>query len=158
MQIIAGEDEDDSYWFTDQPSPPYGPGYAEVPQTIKSANGQIGGKTFLVDNDFANRIMSSIRDKSLQLPLVHPACILCTKCKRLSETIWDPAFSITYTVKHLNSNSVSKACNLCGLLWRVYEKHGMTKLSEVMFERNQSIIKMNGEGAPVLSIYRSPGT
>uniref|UniRef100_L2G6V1 Protein kinase domain-containing protein n=2 Tax=Colletotrichum gloeosporioides species complex TaxID=2707338 RepID=L2G6V1_COLFN len=45
MQIIAGEDEDDSYWFTDQPSPPYGPGYAEVPQTIKSANGQIGGKT-----------------------------------------------------------------------------------------------------------------
>ncbi|KAJ0116629.1 hypothetical protein J7T55_009779 [Diaporthe amygdali] len=60
--------------------------------------------------------------------------------------------SMTYQLK---SNSKAKSCDLCRLIWKACSKSGATRDSTVTVTRKHSSIRINDEGRPALSIYRS---
>ncbi|KAH7127606.1 hypothetical protein EDB81DRAFT_809638 [Dactylonectria macrodidyma] len=188
MEVISGDEEDESYWLTGVPLPPPEGDTDDLPPRAQESiwnqtedskreasqtrleqlpDGQSlgvhnahGAPTerlddswkYIIDNDFANRVLLSLKDRLLSLPAVSPSSKLCLTCKALREDLWAPDFSIAYDTSLFNTNT----CDLCRLLSRVCQQPDITRSTQIRLERDGSTLIMNGYGPPVASIYRSP--
>jgi hypothetical protein len=56
----------------------------------------------------------------------------------------------------LRANGQAGGCDLCGLLWRTYQRNGVLNAPTVKFERTGSFLRIKSNGLPVLSVVRSP--
>ncbi|EYB26011.1 hypothetical protein FG05_02152 [Fusarium graminearum] len=108
----------------------------------------------LIDNEFADTVITSAKTKSINTPQVPEASNLCGNCLEFRDTLWEPAFSIVYNSDTLQSNSAAGICDLCGLLWLLCQKKDIASNSRVRFERNGSTVLLNTY-TPVASIFRS---
>ena len=111
-----------------------------------------------MDNNFASNILATFKaNDAFHIPASHLANRLCNKCHDLRSRLWDPTFGIVYDVQWLEARSSLKECDLCSLFLNANKQYSSTRSSTVQFELIDSYLRMNGEGRPVLSIFRSPG-
>jgi hypothetical protein len=101
---------------------------------------------------FANDLLKDAGE--LVIPISRPkSSILCSRCIAFD---LKPAFRIIDNVAELIERA--KTCDLCRMLWAACVKLEGDKKSTVVFERDQSKLRMNGLSyPPALSICRSPG-
>ncbi|KAH7233691.1 hypothetical protein BKA59DRAFT_549900 [Fusarium tricinctum] len=109
-----------------------------------------------IDNEFADRAISSVKGKDLDIPSIQESSKLCVKCLTFRDGLWKPGFSISYDSAVLKANSSASICDLCGLLWAFCQKRDSTLTARVHFERSGSTIVMNSY-TPVGSVFRSQG-
>jgi hypothetical protein len=108
---------------------------------------------FPVDNAFAVEVLAKLGPESMKPRFSAPAA-LCNRCENLN--FWAGGFSIEEKVLDLQERS--KKCEFCRMLSNVCTKFGNTKTPRVLFERNESTLRLSGsQSLPVLSIFRSPG-
>lgn len=108
-----------------------------------------------IDNEFATKVLSgTIESVPPAIRDVPASSDLCLVCREFRDGIWNPAFSKIYGVSELEAKSTT--CALCRLFWRTCQRHKVTKLTNVMFERAGSFLRMNGVAGQGLSIFRSP--
>lgn len=77
----------------------------------------------------------------------------CAKCQRLE--FWKPHFCIVDNWEELESRH--QTCDFCRMRWEVCRNLGREESSALRFDRDQSMLKLNGKYPPVLSISRGPG-
>jgi serine/threonine protein kinase len=108
---------------------------------------------FPVDNAFADEALATLGPESMKLLLSVPAT-LCNRCENLN--FWAGGFSIEDNVLDLQERS--DKCEFCRMLLAVCTEAGTAKTPTVVFERNESTLRLSGsQSLPVLSIFRSPG-
>jgi hypothetical protein len=113
---------------------------------------------YQLDNDFASNVLATFKaNDAFQIPVSRLTDRLCNKCHDLCGRLWDPTFSIIYDIQWLEAKSSSKECDLCSLFLNANKQHSSTRSSTVQFELIDSYLRMNGEGRPALSVFRSPG-
>lgn len=106
----------------------------------------------LVDNVFAFQLLDTVtRSENLGVPPTRNSARLCMYCQDLD--FLRLGFSFSRDVIELQT--MSAQCELCNLLWNACKRHDGRKFPTVMFERTGSSLKMNGGGAPVLSLCRT---
>ncbi|KAJ3538687.1 hypothetical protein NM208_g5803 [Fusarium decemcellulare] len=108
----------------------------------------------LVDNHFANEVLSSMAEITETQPL-HRARQperLCDSCRNID--FWALGFAVMYDIPELKRKS--QVCELCGLFWRTCQKEEGAHFPTVRFDRIMSSLRMNGSGGPVLTLCRSP--
>lgn len=111
---------------------------------------------FRVDNEFAKEVFQGLgfaeEEQSSSV-----TTRLCEQCRDLHDQISSPSLDITYDVPELKNRAQQRACDLCVLLWRTCEQYEATSNKTVRFEREHSMLRINGSGTRVLSIFSSPG-
>lgn len=78
---------------------------------------------------------------------------LCGKCEKMG--FWAPMFRIEDTWSELESSL--STCDFCKMRWDVSKQLNRKDYTSVSFERVESMLTMNDNNSPVLSICRSPG-
>jgi hypothetical protein len=110
-----------------------------------------------VDNEFASSLSPAFNDMNRSVSGTQVSLNLCHKCEGFRDRIWNPGFKIIYRVQDLIASVGKRECDLCCLLWRTCERNLGTSVPTAQFERNGSVLMMNGGSVPVLSLFRSPG-
>lgn len=112
---------------------------------------------FEVDNEFASSLSPVLSATKGPLSEIRISLNLCNKCELFRDRLWNPGFTTLYQVQDLKASAEEQKCDLCCLLWRTCERNGGTSNPTVQFQRNGSVLMMNGGHLPVLSVFRSPG-
>ncbi|KAH9863676.1 hypothetical protein J1614_009608 [Plenodomus biglobosus] len=112
------------------------------------------------DNSFASMLFSKLKGEAkFTQPSKRISSTLCEYCEEFRKGILNAIFSITYSVPVFKSNAEKGACDLCVLLWKVYEAdqgQASDQVPEVRFKvREGFMITMNGKGEPSLYVRRS---
>ncbi|KAK4212327.1 hypothetical protein QBC37DRAFT_483945 [Rhypophila decipiens] len=111
---------------------------------------------FHVDNSFAAAVFSAVKDQSLSgfpnITSSRESAELCQECEALR--VWEPGFSIQYSTDGLRTRAPS--CDLCKMFWDVCVKREASGLPTARFVKEESWLKLNGSGPPVLSLLRDP--
>ncbi|KAH7093393.1 hypothetical protein FB567DRAFT_173596 [Paraphoma chrysanthemicola] len=169
------QQDEDSYWSTPSdttiPTIPAEVYTQRVPSSSSTglhASGVDYGDTdinpkrwkYEKDNSFASTLFSKLKDDAkFSQPIRAISSNLCEYCEEFRKGILNTIFSITYSVPLFKSNAENGACDLCVLLWKVYEAdQGQVsdQVPEVRFEvRDGFIITMNGKNEPSLYVRRS---
>ena len=104
---------------------------------------------FPVDNKFAQLVLSDQTDGSL---FPSSPARLCGKCRCLVLT--EPRFRFSDTWQELEKSRAD--CDFCSMRWDICEDVDRTRMfDEFKFEREGSVLKLNGGHPPVLSICRN---
>lgn len=107
---------------------------------------------YSVDNTFASKVVNNIGTS-----LLHPedtgSSKLCAKCQQLE--FWAPHFSIVDNWIELEANL--RDCDFCRWRWELCRHLNREAVPVVRFDRDQSMLRLNEEYPPVLSLRRSPG-
>lgn len=114
------------------------------------------------DNSFASTLFSKLKDDArFTQPSNRISSTLCENCEEFRKGIVNRIFAVTYSVPDFKSNAENGACDLCVLLWKVYEAdqgQASEQVPEVRFEVTDGfIITMNGKREPSLYVRRSLG-
>ncbi|KIN05179.1 hypothetical protein OIDMADRAFT_116151 [Oidiodendron maius Zn] len=108
--------------------------------------------SYPVDNDFASSLLADM-GTSVQ-PATGTRCSrLCSKCERMNFFV--PRFRIEDTWQELESNR--STCDFCRMRWNISKHLNQTDYPSVSFERTDSVLRMNDDILPVLSICKSQG-
>ena len=110
----------------------------------------------VIDNGFAEGVMSSIKANNFNVPSLSETSKLCGQCLICRDGLLSPGFSISYDSKVLEHNSSADICDLCSLLWALCQKAGNTSTARVSFQRNGTSLLLNNY-TPVASIFRNSG-
>ena len=108
----------------------------------------------VIENEFADRVTSSIRANNFSVPNLSASAKLCGKCLTFRDGLLSPGFNITYDSTVLKGNCNTGICDLCCLLWPFSQKAGQASTPHVSFQRNGTSILMNGYTL-VASIFRT---
>ncbi|GKT66528.1 hypothetical protein ColTof3_13867 [Colletotrichum tofieldiae] len=106
------------------------------------------------DNQFTQRVFSSNELAALRDEYTAPSSNLCEQCADFRTQLWRPGFDISYTLEHLREHH---QCDLCKLFWKVCQRQGLTKRTNVIFRREGSSLKVNDSRQPALSIFKGLG-
>lgn len=105
-----------------------------------------------MDNDFALRFLKDT-EASVVPPGSPGSSRLCGKCEEMD--FWIPNFRIEDQWSDLESGSI--ICEFCRMRWNISKHLNRKDYPSVSFERVESVLKMNDDHTPVLSIFRSSG-
>lgn len=105
---------------------------------------------FPVDNNFAANIVSHLAAPVYNRTGSNSRCAECQQQK-----FWTPHFSITDSWKGLEDRK--SACDFCRLRWEVCSDLDRGDFPDLRFDRDESMLKLNGRYPPVLSIRRALG-
>lgn len=107
---------------------------------------------FPIDNGFATNIVNSF---STAVPAADGTSsnITCAKCRQLQ--FWTPRFSIVDKWDKLEASR--HTCDFCRMRWQIGSHLDPQDFSVLKFERDHSMLKLNGTYPPVLSIRRGHG-
>ncbi|KAF2688472.1 HET-domain-containing protein [Lentithecium fluviatile CBS 122367] len=111
---------------------------------------------FEVDNQFAASIISAYKASAgSRVPDACPTSQLCDRCRSMREELWRPGFNVIYDTAGLAARAEARVCHLCRLLWRTCQKFGVAAYPTAKFDRELSLLKLNGGSFPALSVFRS---
>lgn len=105
---------------------------------------------FPVDNRFAANIIGGL---STPFSNRTSSNSRCAKCQQ--QEFWEPNFSITDSWEELEGSK--DACDFCRMRWEICSDLDRDEFQDLRFDRDESMIKLNGRYPPVLSIRRAPG-
>ncbi|KAH8788006.1 hypothetical protein F5883DRAFT_531251 [Diaporthe sp. PMI_573] len=105
---------------------------------------------FPVDNDFAKKIVSETGMEGFP-PKVASSTHLCANCLKLQ--FWTPRFSIIDSWERLEKSR--HGCDFCKMRWEISSHLDHDIFPALRFDREKSMINLNGSYPPVLSIRRS---
>ena len=105
-----------------------------------------------MDNDFASNLLADM-GTSVQPATGTRRSRLCSKCEKMNFFV--PRFRIEDTWQELESNR--STCDFCRMRWNISKHLNQTDYPSVSFERTDSVLRMNDDILPVLSICKSQG-
>ncbi|USP77895.1 HET-domain-containing protein [Curvularia clavata] len=112
--------------------------------------------TFVVDNDFAARVLSNRIHIQALSGAASSTPKLCEKCAEIQKKLWSPLFKETFTTETLRHNAEAKLCDLCCLFWQACIQHNASDRRLIVFERIDSNLKISGSGTELhaISLFR----
>ncbi|RFN49035.1 het-domain-containing protein [Fusarium flagelliforme] len=172
MIEITTDEDAANYWLSGRPLPSPG-STVQSPQGQPSGGSQTGLSVsqglslalterleddwkIVIDNEFADRVMSSIKANNFNISALSESTQLCGQCLAFRDGLLSPGFSISYDLKLLEANSSADLCDLCSLLWALCQKAGNASTARVSFQRNGTTLLLNSY-TPVASIFRKAG-
>ncbi|KAK0666020.1 hypothetical protein QBC41DRAFT_399065 [Cercophora samala] len=114
-----------------------------------------------IDNPFAAKLFNKVENSGPlnSLPPTKPTINLCPRCQELRHLLWNPGFSIIYSLARVERASLDHSCSLCALLWRAFSRRRV-KSSQIpdtlLLQREGSRLKINSSSDLSFSIFRSP--
>ncbi|KAF7529648.1 hypothetical protein G7054_g9799 [Neopestalotiopsis clavispora] len=124
-----------------------------VPMLTESVRIQMSDVwNFSVDNTFAIKVVRAI-EKSEFSPKHTISTNYCAKCQHLK--FWAPDFRVEDTWEELENNF--RACGFCKMRWEICRHLDRKEFPLVRFQHDQSMLKLNENYPPVLTVRRGPG-
>lgn len=105
-----------------------------------------------MDNNFAASIVNQVVT-AVPAAQVTSSREYCTICQKLE--FWTPDFRIVDNWDTLESRR--HTCDFCRMRWEICNHLDREEFPILRFDRDQSMLKLNGRHPPVLSIRRGLG-
>ncbi|KAF4632725.1 hypothetical protein G7Y89_g5397 [Cudoniella acicularis] len=109
--------------------------------------------TYVDDNAFALRFLR--KTGQLGIPSLHPDNRkLCERC--LNVRVWSQDFQLDIHVSDMRETQAS--CPLCELLYRCFQRSGMSNQEAIKIRRDGSMLRLDGHSQPILRLCAVPGS
>jgi len=114
---------------------------------LTDAQVQLDKTEFPLDNKFAGQLVSTLETGDI-FPKVVQDIRLCERCQQVD--LCQPMFSLEDTLAELD---LSRAvCDFCKMRWEVCHHLDRVKVPKVLFQRQESMLKLNESSLPVLTL------